>query len=104
MVGRGCELAFKVGGDRVNWRYEPRGSYGFSVPEAALVVRVNFSHVQVLVARFLAGKWQLTRFVHRNTRGGFPICPRKSVLLWENRLLRYYGTFLVVYGRNIWIG
>jgi hypothetical protein len=99
MVGRGCELAFKVE-DRVNWRYKPRGSYGFSVPEAAVVVRVDLSGVQVLVARFLAGKWQLTRFVHRNTRGGFPICPRKSVLLWANRLLRYYGTFLVVYVRS----
>lgn len=78
------------------WRYEPRGSYGFSVPEAAVVVCVDLSRVQVRAARLVAGKW-LTRFAHSNTRGGFPICPRKSVLLWANRLLRYYGAFLVVY-------
>lgn len=49
-------MAFNVG-DRVNWRYEPRGGYGFSVPVAAVVVRVGPSRVRVRSARFVAGQW-----------------------------------------------
>lgn len=44
-------------GNRVNWRYEPRGGCGFSVSVAAVVVRVGPRRVKVRAARFVAGQW-----------------------------------------------
>lgn len=43
--------------DRVTWRFEPRGGYGYVVPVAGIVRKVTASRVTIEVARKVDGAW-----------------------------------------------
>lgn len=51
-------------GDKVNWRYEPRGGYGRQINVAAVVIKLGPKRVQVRAARRVGLEWQeVTRWV-----------------------------------------
>ncbi len=51
-------------GDKVNWLYEQRGGYGFSINVAAVVTKVGNKKVQVRAAMRSNGEWlQVKRWV-----------------------------------------
>lgn len=53
-------------GDKVNWLYEPRGGYGYSMNVAAVVVTIGPKRVQIRAARRINGVWvQQTRWVSK---------------------------------------
>lgn len=48
-------------GSRVNWRYRPRGGYGWVIPVAGVVRVLDGKTAQVDVARKVAGQWRVER-------------------------------------------
>jgi len=46
-------------GDRVTWRHESRGGYGFTFSVAAVVVRVSRVRATIRVAVCRRGVWEL---------------------------------------------
>ncbi len=48
---------FKIG-DKVNWIYTPKGSYGYSINIAAIVVEIGSKKIKIRVARQNNGQWQ----------------------------------------------
>lgn len=44
-------------GDRVNWRQQPRGGYGFTRNVAGVVTALGPTRVQIRVAQRLGGEW-----------------------------------------------
>lgn len=48
-------------GSRVNWRYRPRGGYGWAIPVAGVVRALDGKTAQVDVARKVAGQWRIER-------------------------------------------
>lgn len=45
-------------GDRVNWRFTPRGGYGFSLQVAGILMKLTSKRATIKVARKVAGEWQ----------------------------------------------
>ncbi|MCB1966230.1 MAG: hypothetical protein KDI64_09370 [Candidatus Accumulibacter sp.] len=53
-------------GDKVNWLYEPRGGYGYTMNVAAVVVKIGPRRVQIRAARHVNGVWvHQTRWVSK---------------------------------------
>lgn len=52
-------------GDRINWRWSPRGGYAYIIPVAGVVLKIGKARLLIRVAQRTAAGWeQKTRWVN----------------------------------------